>query len=202
MVIKPNFLKAWTFSFVALYCLFCLPGCRQEYDYAKHIKELDSLKVVTEQAIDYFMMVDSTTCYEAYQKEKDYRLFIEAHVGDTVARETAEAMATFFSTEKALGDYLRMRPVWLSEAQSVVGQVARLSADLKNGSIGSSEAVEFIGSEKKHTEKIIEELKMNTQLVRKHLDVYAKNLPVVEQVLKLHNAGILPAHNPPSLKES
>jgi hypothetical protein len=53
--------------------------------------------------------------------------------------------------------------------------------------------VEFISTEKKRSEKIIEELKTNTVLIRKHLELYNRYLPVVEQVLKSYNAGILPA---------
>lgn len=168
-------------------------GCRQGHDYARYVKELDSLKVVTEQAVDNFTTVDSLACYEAYSKEHSYRLFIESHVNDTVPKETAEALTGFFSTEKALKDYLTLRPVWLSEARSVIKQVGLLSNDLKNGSIETAEAVEFISTEKKRSEKIIEELKTNTVLIRKHLELYNRHLPVVEQVLKSYNAGILPA---------
>jgi hypothetical protein len=168
-------------------------GCRQGHDYARYVKELDSLKVVTEQAVDNFTTVDSLACYEAYSKERSYRLFIESHVNDTVPRETAEALTGFFSTEKALGDYLALRSVWLSEARSVIKQVGLLSNDLKNASIETAEAVEFISTEKKRSEKIIEELKTNTLLIRKHLELYNRHLPVVEQVLKSYNAGILPA---------
>lgn len=172
------------------------PACRQGHDYAKYVKELDSLKVVTEQAVDNFTTIDSLSCYEAYAKQHQYRLFIESHVNDTVPKETAESLTAFFSTEKALNDYLAMRPVWLSEARSVIKQAGLLSADLKNGSVESAEAVEFIGAEKKRSEKIIEELKVNTLLVRKHLELYNKHLPVVEQVLRSYNSGILPATNP------
>lgn len=168
-------------------------ACRQGHDYARYVKELDSLKVVTEQAVDNFTTVDSLACYEAYSKERSYRLFIESHVNDTVPKETAEALTGFFSTEKALKDYLALRPVWLSEARSVIKQVGLLSNDLKNGSIETAEAVEFISTEKKRSEKIIEELKTNTVLIRKHLELYNRHLPVVEQVLKSYNAGILPA---------
>lgn len=174
--------------------VFWLSGCRHGQDYARYIKELDSLKVVTGQAVDNFRSVDSLACSEAYTKAQSYRLFLESHVRDTVDKETAESLTAFFSTEKALGDYLAMRPVWLSEAGSVIKQVKLLSNDLGNGSIGAAEAVEFIGTEKKRSEKIIEELKTNTTLIRKHLDMYNRHLPVVEQVLRSYNAGILPGN--------
>lgn len=189
-------MKTAILSCFALFVLLGSSGCRQSAGYAKYVKELDSLKVVTEQAVDHFTTVDSMACADAYAKERSYRLFLESHVTDTVSKQTAEALTAFFSAEKALGDYLRMRPVWLSEARSVTKQVGLLSNDLKNGSIEAAEAVEFIGAEKKRSEKIIEELKVNTQLIRKHLERYHRNLPVVEQVLRAYNAGILPALNP------
>ncbi len=186
-------MKTAVLSFLPILFMLGFSGCRQSHDYARYVKELDSLKVVTEQAVDNFTTVDSLVCYEAYSKERSYRLFIESHVNDTVPKETAEALTGFFSTEKALKDYLALRPVWLSEARSVIKQVGLLSNDLKNGSIETAEAVEFISTEKKRSEKIIEELKTNTVLIRKHLELYNRHLPVVEQVLKSYNAGILPA---------
>ncbi len=186
-------MKTAVLSFLPILFMLAFPGCRQGHDYARYVKELDSLKVVTEQAVDNFTTVDSLACYEAYSKERSYRLFIESHVSDTVPKETAEALTGFFSTEKALKDYLAQRPVWLSEARSVIKQVWLLSNDLKNGSIETGEAVEFIGTEKKRSEKIIEELKTNTVLIRRHLELYNRHLPAVEQLLKSYNAGILPA---------
>ncbi len=186
-------MKTAVLSILPILFMLGFSGCRQGHDYARYVKELDSLKVVTEQAVDNFTTVDSLACYEAYSKERSYRLFIESHVNDTVPKETAEALTGFFATEKALKDYLALRPVWLSEARSVIKQVGLLSNDLKNGSIETTEAVEFISTEKKRSEKIIEELKTNTVLIRKHLELYNRHLPVVEQVLKSYNAGILPA---------
>lgn len=186
-------MKTSVLAIFPAFLVFWLSACRPGHDYTRYVKELDSLKVVTEQAVDNFTTVDSLACQEAYSKERSYRLFIESHVHDTVPKETAEALTGFFSTEKALADYLAMRPVWLSEARSVVKQVGLLSNDLRNGSIEPAEAVEFISTEKKRSEKIIEELKTNTILIRKHLELYSRHLPVVEQVLKSYNAGILPA---------
>lgn len=185
-------LKTPVLLLLPAFFLFLLAGCRPGHDYGKYIKELDSLKVVTEQALDNFNTVDSSRCYEAYSRQKQYRTFLELHLKDTVPGQVARSLSGFFSTEKALADYLAMRPVWLSEAGSVIKQTALLSGDLKNGSVEAAEAVEYISTEKKRTEKIIEELKTNTMLIRKHLDLYAKYLPVVEQVVKEHNSGILP----------
>jgi hypothetical protein len=186
-------LKTTVLSFLTILFILGFSACRPAHDYARYVKELDSLKVVTEQAVDNFTTVDSLACYTAYSKERSYRLFIESHVHDTVPKETAEALTGFFSTEKALADYLAMRPVWLSEARAVIRQVGLLSNDLSNGSIEPAEAVEFISTEKKRSEKIIEELKTNTMLIRKHLELHNRHLPVVEQILKSYNAGILPA---------
>lgn len=186
-------MKAAVLSLLPILLIMGFSGCRQGHDYARYVKELDSLKVVTGQAVDNFTTVDSLACYEAYSKQRSYRLFLESHVTDTVSKETAEALTGFFSTEKALKDYLALRPVWLSEARSVIRQAGLLSNDLQNRSVEPTEAVEFIGAEKKRSEKIIEELKTNTMLIRKHLELYNRQLPVVEQVLKSYNAGIVPA---------
>jgi hypothetical protein len=175
-------------------------SCKTGQDYGKYIRELDSLKVVTEQAVDNFNAVDSSAAYEACSRQYTYRIFLATHLKDTVSKEEAEGLAGFFSTEKPLADYLAMRPVWLSEARAVIKQVGLLSNDLKNGSVEHAEAVEFISDEKKRSEKLIEELKTNTVLVRKHLDLYAKHRSLVESTVKARNSGILPALSKPELK--
>ena len=180
------------FLFPAVWLLL-LASCRPGQDYSKYTRELDSLKIVTEQAVDHFNAVDSLVCYEAYNKQHSYRIFVESHVKDTVSKEAAECLAGFFSTEPAFKDYITMRAVWLSEARSVIRQNGSLSHDLKNGSVEPSDAVEFISNEKRQSEKIIEELKTNTVLIRKHIELYLKCLPAVEEVLKAHNSGLLPA---------
>ena len=67
-----------------------------------------------------------------------------------------------------------------------------LSHDLKNGSVNEEEAIEFINQEKKQAELIIEELKVNTETIRKHLEVYNQSLPVCQSLVKELNSGVLP----------
>ncbi len=177
-----------------------LPMCKPSHAYDKYIKELDSLKIVVEQTIDNFNTIDSALCYEAYSKQYTYTIFITANLKDTVSKSSAEAMQTFFATGKPINNYLAMRPVWLAEARTRVKQLSTLSTDLKNGTIETAEAVEFINEEKKQSEKIIEELKVNTSLLRKQLEQYAKNLPVIEGMIKELNGGQLPEWIKPEIK--
>ncbi len=174
--------------------------CKPAHVYDKYIKELDSLKVVVEQAVDNFNTVDSSQCYNTYSKQYTYSTFINAHLKDTVTKEQAEGMQRFFAIGKPLNDYLAMRPLWLTEARLRIKQVSALTNDLKNGSIETGEAIEYINEEKKQSEKIIEELKINTALIRKHLELYAKNLPVVESVLRNINSEKLPDLMKPEIR--
>lgn len=177
-----------------------LPMCKPSHAYDKYIKELDSLKVVVEQAIDNFRTIDSLQCYEALSKQHTFNAFIATHLKDTVSKSEAEALQLFSATGKPINNYLAMRPVWLAEAHTRVKQLNALSTDLKNNNIEAAEAVQFINDEKKQSEKIIEELKLNTVLLRKHLDFYSKNLPVIESLIKKINGGELPELIKPEIK--
>lgn len=177
-----------------------LPVCKPTHAYDKYIKELDSLKVVVEQAVDNFNTVDSLACYEAWAKQDTYSSFLSARLNDTVSAKEAENLQQFFSIGKPLHDYLTRRSVWISEAKTGIKQVSQLSNDLKNGSVETVEAIEFINDEKKSSEKIIEELKVNTALIRKHLEVYTKTLPVIENMIRNINSGALPAIVKPEIK--
>ena len=178
----------------------CFISCKNTPAYDKYIKELDSLKVVLQQAVDNFKTVDSTTCIQAYSKHYTYSQFINSHLKDTVTKTVAENLQNFQSVEKGLNDYLALRSGWLSEANLSIKQLQTLSHDLKIGSVEDEEAVEFINDEKKQAEAIIEELKINTETIRKHLELFNQSLPVCETLIKQLNSGVLPQLINPEIK--
>lgn len=166
------------------------------------MKELDSLKVVLQQAVTNFKTVDSADCINAYSKQYTYSLFLKSHLKDTVTKTVAENLQDFQSVEKGMHDYLAFRSSWLNEADLSITQLQTLSHDLKTGSIDEEEAVEFINEEKKQAETIIEELKINTETIRKHLAIFHQSLPVCEDLVKQLNNGILPELVHPEIKRS
>lgn len=176
-------------------------SCRNTHTYDKHIKELDSLKVVLQQSVANFKSVDSTQCVQAYSKQYTYSLFINSHLKDTVTKIVAENLQLFHSVEKGLSDYVALRSSWLTEANLSVAQLQTLSHDLKNGSVDADDAIEFINEEKQQAEKIIEELKTNTETIRKHLELYNQSLPTIEDLIKQLNAGVLPEFVTPNIKQ-
>ena len=175
-------------------------SCRNPHEYDKYVKELDSLKVVLQQSVDNFKTVDSAACIQAYSKHYTYTLFINSHLKDTVSKTVAENLQKFHSVEKGLHDYISLRSSWLQDAHLSIKQLQNLSHDLKNGSVDNEDAVAFINDEKKLAEKIIEELKINTENIRKHLEIYNQSLPVCEELVKQLNSGILPELIKPNIK--
>lgn len=176
-------------------------SCKNTHTYEKYVKELDSLKVVLQQSVDNFKTVDSAATIQAYYKQYTYTRFIETHLKDTVTKTIAENLQNFQSVEKGLGDYLSLRSNWLKEANASILQLQTLSHDLKTGSVDDEEAVEFINNEKKRSEAIIEELKINTETVRKHLEIFNQSLPTVETLVKQLNSETLPALITPELNQ-
>lgn len=177
-----------------IFAITCLSffSCRNPHTYDKYVKELDSLKIVVQQSVDNFKTVDSSNCVTAYSKQITYALFIETHLKDTVTKSVAENLQSFQSVKQGIGDYLSLRSNWLSKANLSIVQLQTLSHDLKNGSVSNDEAIEYINQEKKHAEAVIEELKVNTEAIRKHLEVYNQALPVCENLIKELNSGTLP----------
>ena len=84
------------------------------------------------------------------------------------------------------------RASWLNNASLSITQLQTLSHDLKNGSVDNEDAIGFINDEKKQAEKVIEELKINTENIRKHLEIYHQSLPICENLVKQLNSGVLP----------
>lgn len=195
-----SLMKATASLFIFLLVIMSFSSCRNAHTYDKYIKELDSLKIVVQQSIDNFKTVDSSSCVEAYYKQYTYSLFIDSHLKDTVTKSVAENLQNFNSVAKGLHDYITLRSLWISEANLSITQLQTLSHDLKNGSIENEDAIGFINDEKKQAEKIIEELKINTEHIRKHLELYHQSLPVCENLVKQLNSDILPELVKPNLK--
>jgi hypothetical protein len=192
-------MKLFQSLIITISCIsFC--SCRNSHSYDKYVKELDSLKVVLQQSVDNFKTVDSASCMQAYSKQYTYSLFIDSHLKDTVAKVVAENLQNFHSIEKGLKDYVELRTTWLNDANLSITQLQTLSHDLKNGSVNEDEAIEFINEEKKQAEKIIEVLKINTEVIRKHLEVFNQSLPVCEDLIKQLNSGVLPELAIPNIK--
>lgn len=175
-------------------------SCRNSHSYDKYVKELDSLKVVLQQSVDNFKTVDSAACIKAYSKHYTYSLFINTHLKDTVTKAVAENLQNFQAVEKGLHEYISQRSSWLKDANTSISQLQNLSHDLKNGSVNDEEVVAFINDEKKLAEKTIEELKINTENIRKHLELFNQSLPVCEDLIKQLNAGVLPQLINPDIK--
>lgn len=188
--------------FISFIMAISFMSCRNTHAYDKYVKELDSLKVVLQQSVDNFKTVDSTQCVQAFSKQYTYSLFINTHLKDTVTKTIAENLQIFHSVEKGLNDYLKLRSSWLTEAHLSIGQLQTLSHDLKNGSVNEDDAIEFINEEKKQAEKIIEELKINTETIRKHLELFNQSLPVIENLVKHLNSGVLPELVTPDIKQT
>ncbi len=185
-------------GFVAL--TIYISSCKNSNQYAKQIKELDSLKVVLQEAISNFNTIDSAKCYQAYAEQFTYSTFINANLRDTVSKETAENLQLFYAVGKNLVNYLAMSPKWKEEAKKSIQQLTDLSHDLKNGSVEDEEVVEFLSEEKIEADKIIEELKSNTELMRYSLESFSKSLPTAQETVKKLNGGSLPELVKPKIK--
>jgi len=185
-------MKAIVYILSIVFFVLATSSCKNTHAYDKYVKELDSLKIVVQQSVDNFKTVDSATCYQANAKQKTYALFIDTHLKDTVSKTVAENLQNFHSVEKGLQQYIELRSSWLKDASLSITQLQALSHDLKNGSVNEDDAIEFINNEKKQAEKIIEELKINTEIIRKNLEIFNTSLPECENLIKQLNSGALP----------
>ncbi len=186
-------------GFVAL--TIYISSCKNSNQYAKQIKELDSLKVVLQEALVNFNTIDSAKCYQAYSEQVTYSRFISANLRDTVSRQTADNLQLFYMVGKNMLNFLALSPIWKEEAHKSIKQLTDLSHDLKNGSIEDEEVVEFLSEEKIEADKIIEELKSNTELMRYSLESFSKSLPTAQETVRKLNGGSLPELVHPEIKK-
>lgn len=193
-------MKTLLYLIVSIGLIFLSSSCKDSNQYQKQVKELDSLKVVLQEAIVSFNAVDSVKCYEAYMQQYTYSTFINANLKDTVSLETAENLQLFYSVGKNLVNYLAMSDKWKKESKQSIKQLTDLSHDLKNGSLDEEEVFEYVSEEKMEAVKIVEELKTNTELVRFSLESFSKSLPIAIETVKKINNGSLPPLVQPKIK--
>ena len=176
-------------SFIGGLVLF---SCQTKPIYDESIKELDSLKIVIQQALVNFKTIDSAACYNAQYKQSTYLHFLETHLKDTISKQDAEQIQQFQSLKSGFDTYVKYRSNWIQRAQRSIHQLQTLTNDLKNGSVNHAEVVSYINEEKTNAFQTIEVLKTNTDNMRKHLELYNQYLPAYESIIKKLNAGVLP----------
>lgn len=180
------------FSFLVLINLLFLTSCKLSNPYQKQIKELDSLKIVVEESIDYFNKIDSSTCAGYLAKQQTYQSYLLQNLKDTLTKSEAENIQLMMNVGDPIKDYLNQRNEWLQQAKISIMQLQNLNQDLKNNTLDASEAVEYINNEKKHAEQVIQNLKTNTELIRKNLEKYKSVEQGTEATIKNLNSGNLP----------
>ena len=180
-------------TFVSLLALFIFVGfyaCKNNSSYEKYSKELDSLKIVLHQSVSNLRSVDSVKCEEAILKFKIYSDFLNKNLKDTVSIEQAKQLKIFYSAGEGIIKFQGLRVNYLTNSELRKIQLQNLSTDLKNGSVEAAEAVEYINAEKLASQNLIEEMATNN--VRENMELFTTSLPVIEEVIKLRNAGSLP----------
>lgn len=183
-----------------IFTVFIFFSCKKSNTYAKQVKELDSLKVVLQEAVSNFNTIDSVKCYQNYSEQYTYINFIKENLKDTISKTEAENLQMFVSLGKNMLNYLAKKPKWTQEANTSIKQLTDLSYDLKNGNVENEEAVEFILKEKTEALKIIDELKTNTELMRYSLETFTNTLPTAENIVKKLNNGNLPEIDQPKVR--
>jgi hypothetical protein len=184
-------------GFIFLFVILFFTNCKLSNPYQKQIKELDSLKIVVEEAVDYFNKIDSADCASYLAKQQTYKSFILNNLKDTLTKSEAENIQLMMNLGNPIKEYLNQRNIWLTEAKISISQLQNLNQDLKNNALEPSETVEYINEEKKKAEQIIQNLKTNTELIRKNLELYKSVEQSTESIIKNLNSGNLPTIQQP-----
>ncbi|MBS1637337.1 MAG: hypothetical protein JST26_15560 [Bacteroidetes bacterium] len=176
-----------------------LLACGRSHVYDASVKQLDSLKVVVEQALDGYIKTDSASCRQVLNKQASYAAFMMSHVNDTIPANEAQTLREFYATGTPLRHFFSTRALLISDARTSVQQLKNLSHDLTSGAVESEKAIGFINDEKIAAEKIISQLKQSTEQIHIQLETFNRTLPVVENMARRYNQGALPPVTPAEL---
>jgi len=185
---------------VAALCAFwALGSCGRPHAYDASIRQLDSLRVVLDQAGDNFSRLDSAKYAQALSLQVNYSTFITAHVQDTLNKADADALRESYAAGKIFRGFLNSRHQLREETSLNSSQLKKLAQDLKSNALDQDKAVAYMKEETAQAEQLIVTLKQNTDILYKQLEVFNRHLPAIETLVKRYNAGVLPPLNPVEL---
>ncbi len=191
-----------THAFIVLWILVWMlqSSCSQLPTYEKHIKELDSLKIVLNQAADNFKQIDSLGCVDYYNQYYTYSQFVNKSGIDTISATDAENLQLFYTSGNTIKEYLEIRNNSLQKVKTVNTQLVNLMRDLKSGAIKSEDAITFINAENQAARACINDLKTSTTIIQQGIDNFNKTVVSTELFIKNHNQNNLPAIIKPNIR--
>ena len=176
-----------------------MASCGRPHAYDASIRQLDSLRVVLDQAGDNFSRLDSAKYAQALSLQVNYSTFVTTHVQDTLDKTDAEALREAYAAGKVFRGFLNSRHQLREETSLNSSQLKKLAQDLKNNAVDQDKAVAYMKEETAQAEQLIVTLKQNTDILYKQLEVFNRHLPAIETLVKRYNAGTLPPLNPVEL---
>ena len=170
-------MKKSAFIFLLTLVWILQTACSRLPTYEKHIKELDSLKIVLNQAADNFKQIDSLSCVDYYNQYYAYTQFINKSSVDTINKIDAENLQVFYKSGNTIKEYLNIRNVSLQKVKTINSQLINLTRDLKSGAIKSEDAITFINAENQNAITCITDLKTNTTITQQAIDNFSGSHP-------------------------
>ncbi len=172
--------------------LFLLGSCEQTDIYKQGSKTSDSLiGAVGSMAIE-FSKIDTLLLQKAVTRFSDYSNFIKQNINDTVSKNEAEDLQSFFESGKNLENFSKNRIFITARAGVINKQLSKLSEDIRNKNISTDEMKKYLDAEKEEAKKLIDAANAQVKIFYSGIEEFRNSLRGVEELMRNRNKGELP----------
>ncbi len=185
-------MKCLLYKITVCLSFFLFGSCAQTDIYKQGSKTGDSLiGAVSSMAIE-FSKIDTVLLQKAVTRFSEYGNFIKQNVSDTVSKNEAEDLQSFFESGKNLEIFSKNRTLVASRARVINKQINKLSEDIRNKNISTEEMKKYLDSEKMEAEKLINNANAQVKLLYSSIEEFKSSLRGVEELIRKRNKGELP----------
>jgi len=182
--------------FVSFYILIAVllfsSGCNNTAAYQNRKGTLDSISGAVNALAAELQRIDTISVQKQLLKFHYYQEFISRALPDTINKISADNLHRFISTGRQLNTFTANRRTILARVGLLNSQYRRLSADILNKRVSTTQLDSFLSHEIREAARLAENGRSQMQDYFKNAEEFRQLLREVEPLIRNYNNGMLP----------
>jgi hypothetical protein len=180
-----------SFLIVILFPFFFI-GCRHTNYYEKESAILDSTKIVLQVKLNELKKSEQVIESVQFPKFEGYSAFLKNNIKDTISKGDGTALRLFVQSGTTIKEFNKIKPELVKQTETSIGQIQKLSSDLKENNVQLNVVQPYYNSEKGHADELIKTIEQNIKALNLGINNYRNSVPRTEEYIKQINNGQLP----------
>jgi hypothetical protein len=180
-----------SFFIVILFPCFFI-GCRHTNYYEKETAILDSTKIVLQVKLNELKKSEQVIESAQFPKFEGYSAFLKNNIKDTISKGDGTALRLFVQSGTTIKEFNKIKSELVKQTETSIGQIQKLSSDLKENNVQLNVVQPYYNSEKGHADELIKTIEQNIKALNLGINNYRNSIPRTEEYIKQINNGQLP----------